>query len=148
MQRQALVGRLIAGLVAALPTMTLAQEMAVTIGKQEYMAACASCHGEDAKGNGPLADLLDIETPDLSMITQRMGTDMFPMWNTVVLIDGRSGVRAHGGEMPVWGDRFNVDARRPDNPSASAEGMMPRTQELLTLGRIMAISYYLESIQQ
>ncbi|MHA3977314.1 c-type cytochrome [Halovulum sp. GXIMD14794] len=137
-----------AALLMTVPVGAFAQDAAVEIGRQEYVAACASCHGMDGTGTGPLAEVLEIETPDLTMLSQRMGSDTFPMWNTVVLIDGRSGVRAHGGEMPVWGDRFSVEARRPDNPSAAMEGAVPRAEELLTLGRIMAISYYLESIQQ
>ena len=147
-QQKALVAGMVVTLTVGMPAVTRAQDKAVEIGKQEYMTACASCHGEDGMGTGPMADLLQIETPDLTRLTERMGQDTFPMWNTVTLIDGRSGVRAHGGEMPVWGDRFRYEALRPDNPTDGAEPFMARPAELLTLGRIMAIAYYLESIQQ
>jgi len=69
-------------------------------------------------------------------------------WSRVVLIGVRSGVPADGGEMPVWGNRASAGARRPRDPVASAEAMMPRTRERLTPGRIMAIACCLESIQQ
>jgi mono/diheme cytochrome c family protein len=103
--------------------------------------ACAGCHGEDGKGNGPLAEFMNIETPDLTRISERM-EGRFPIGNTLLLIDGRETLRAHGGEMPVWGDRFAMAAALAE-PNASSEDV-----ELEALGRILALVYYLESIQE
>ncbi len=46
-------------IVAAGPT------LADSAGEQEYMVACAGCHGESAMGMGPFAELLKTETPSL-----------------------------------------------------------------------------------
>ena len=33
------------------------------IGKSEFQSSCASCHGTDAKGQGPVSDQLKIPLP-------------------------------------------------------------------------------------
>lgn len=40
-------------------------------GKQAFMENCASCHGSDAKGDGPMARNLTTAPPDLTMIAAR-----------------------------------------------------------------------------
>ncbi len=125
------------------PAMSFGQSSDVEIGKQEYMVACAGCHGESGKGTGPMADLLKIETPDLTTINKRMEQDAFPFQNTLMLVDGRNGIRAHGGDMPLWGDRFMTSARMTEAASET-----PESADLVTMGRILALVYYLESIQE
>lgn len=124
-------------LFAASLAMCATGAVANDVGKQEYMAACAGCHGESGLGDGPLADLLKIETPNLTTINERHGNVGFPFYNTLKLIDGRE-VRAHGGAMPIWGDRFQV----------SATSQRGETSEMVARGRILALVEYLESIQQ
>jgi mono/diheme cytochrome c family protein len=68
---------------------------------------CASCHGESGKGEGPDADLLKQPPPDLTQIARRAG-GTFPRDEVVRKIDGRTLVRAHGAEMPVWGNTLKV----------------------------------------
>ncbi|WP_397543459.1 c-type cytochrome [Roseovarius salis] len=112
------------------------------IGRQEYMVACAGCHGESAKGDGPLADLLNIHTPDLTRLAERQnGT--FPYEYTVWMIDGRKIIRAHGASMPIWGDRYMASA---DTAEAASEP--PEAMELVVRGRILALVDYLSSIQE
>ncbi|GGE53657.1 c-type cytochrome [Actibacterium pelagium] len=120
------------GLTASLAT---AEDAA---GRQEYMIACAGCHGESAKGDGPLAGLLDIQTPDLTTLSATKGNGSFPFEYTIWMIDGRNIIRAHGQEMPVWGDRFQ----------ASATSQRGETADMVARGRILSLVYYLESIQQ
>ncbi len=60
-----------AGVAVAMASASMAQDAGV--GAQEYMIACAGCHGESGKGDGPLAGLLDIETPNLTMLTEQAG---------------------------------------------------------------------------
>jgi len=116
----------------------------VAAGKSEFVVACASCHGESGKGNGDLAKILEIETPDLTTITKRTGGGEFPFRNTLLLIDGRKNIRAHGGEMPVWGDRYVAAARAlQESYDVSNEAA-----EMVALGRMTALVYYLESIQE
>ncbi len=120
-----------------------AQDNMTEIGRVEYMSACASCHGTDAKGTGPLAALMKIETPDLTRLSQRAG-GAFPFRYTLLLIDGRE-VRGHGGDMPVWGARYNVMAERVEG--AVRPPRVPGDPELIVKGRLMALVSYLETIQ-
>jgi len=116
----------------------------VAAGKSEFVVACASCHGESGKGNGDLAKILEIETPDLTTITKRTGGGEFPFRNTLLLIDGRKNIRAHGGEMPVWGDRYVAAARALQG----SYDVSNEAAEMVALGRMTALVYYLESIQE
>lgn len=107
-------------------------------GKEEFMVACAGCHGESGKGDGPLAPMLNIETPSLTGLSAANG-GVFPFETAFLTIDGRGGVRAHGSAMPVWGMRFSASA---------AEGVAPETAELIARGRVLSLVYYLQSIQE
>jgi hypothetical protein len=106
-------------------------------GEQEYIVACAGCHGESAMGDGPLAGLLNISTPGLLEL-KRANDGAFPFEAVLTTIDGRDGVRAHGSTMPVWGERFK----------ASATSERGETAEMVARGRILSLVYYLQSIQQ
>ena len=45
---------------------TMAAKDDPSIGRHLYYSYCAVCHGQDATGNGPLAEKLEIEPPDLT----------------------------------------------------------------------------------
>ncbi|MBF9059836.1 c-type cytochrome [Rhodobacterales bacterium HKCCSP123] len=107
-------------------------------GANEYAWACASCHGLAAHGDGPLAEYMSVEVPDLTGIAAR-NNGVFPMLQVIHIIDGRTGVRGHGSMMPVWGDRFEASA-------ASDAG--DYGTEVMVRGRILALATYLEAIQQ
>ena len=83
-------------------------------GPNLYRAYCASCHGMDAKGVGPLAGSLRVSPPDLTRISARnRGT--FPLARVSRIISGEEPLpRGHGThEMPVWGPVFSqVEADR------------------------------------
>lgn len=79
--------------------------VAQSAGETEYMNACAACHGEKGTGDGPLAELMTVDLPDLTQISAR-NDGAFPMLDVIQIIDGRSGIRGHGYPMPVWGQRF------------------------------------------
>jgi len=65
---------------------------------------CATCHGPDGRGNGPVAAVLKITPTDLSQLT-RDGSS--PYARVYRAIDGRDLPLAHGTrEMPIWGDRY------------------------------------------
>jgi mono/diheme cytochrome c family protein len=78
-------------------------------GEELYARFCASCHGEQARGDGPVAPSLRTAPPDLTTISQRHGE--FPVGLIRDMVDGRGvDVRAHGTrEMPVWGYEFWVE---------------------------------------
>lgn len=72
-----------------------------------YRAYCASCHGLDAKGDGPVAPSLKATVPDLTLISQRNG-GQFPVERVKRIIMGEHVLASHGSrEMPVWGPIFH-----------------------------------------
>lgn len=76
-------------------------------GKSLYVAYCASCHGMDGKGNGPVAAALKDKVPDLTTLSFRRG-GKYPAAELEKMILGEADQRtAHGNrEMPVWGPLF------------------------------------------
>ena len=78
-------------------------------GEELYVRFCASCHGSQAQGDGPVSRSLNVAVPDLTRITSRYG--QFPAGLIRDVIDGRGiDKRAHGTrEMPVWGYEFWVE---------------------------------------
>lgn len=134
MMRVLRYGVLVTGLVLG-STAVHAQSMA---GSQEFVQACASCHGVAGHGDGPLAEYMTVAVPDLTQIAAGNG-GVFPMLEVIQIIDGRTGVRAHGSMMPVWGDRFEA-------AGAAEAGDMGA--ELLVRGRILALATHLEAIQE
>jgi hypothetical protein len=75
-------------------------------GVEMYERLCASCHGVDGRGGGPVASLIKIGVPDLTRIAARDGGE-FPAEDVRRTIDGRWDRRAHGArDMPVWGWEF------------------------------------------
>jgi len=83
-------------------------------GPDLYKAYCASCHGTDARGDGPMAKSLNVQPSDLTRIAAHNG-GTFPLERVNRIISGEEPVSAgHGtGEMPVWGPIFSqVDSDR------------------------------------
>ena len=78
-----------------------------------YRAHCASCHGIEGRGDGPVAALMNVSVPDLTRIAVRKGGS-FPEEEIARIIDGLSPLAAHGTRnMPVWGYEF-YDPRLED----------------------------------
>jgi mono/diheme cytochrome c family protein len=77
-------------------------------GPDLYRAYCASCHGVDAKGGGPMTASLKVPPSDLTQIALRNG-GMFPMMRVERYISGEElPPRGHGSsDMPVWGPIFS-----------------------------------------
>ena len=130
------------GVVLALTTSLAIVSTAATaeeeVGRNEYMVACAGCHGETAMGDGPLADLLKIETPSLTTLAAEKGSGTFPFEYVLWMVDGRKIIRAHGSAMPIWGERYQSSATSQRGESA----------DMVARGRMLSLVYYLESIQQ
>jgi mono/diheme cytochrome c family protein len=75
-------------------------------GKETFLKYCASCHGEDAKGNGPAAVALRPPPSDLTTLTKRY-EGKFPSGYVGTLVKFGRNLLAHGSDdMPVWGSRF------------------------------------------
>ena len=86
-------------------------------GEDLYRRFCASCHGVEGRGDGPVAASLRVEVPDLTLTADRATRTSRD--RIARIIDGRYIVGAHGTRlMPVWGEDFarleigNPDAER------------------------------------
>jgi mono/diheme cytochrome c family protein len=76
-------------------------------GPDLFRAYCASCHGKDAKGHGPVAASLKATVPDLTILAQKNGGS-FPTDRVRRIITGDHVISSHGSrEMPVWGPIFH-----------------------------------------
>ena len=117
----------------------MSQAAADSAGQMEYMENCATCHGAAAMGEGPLAEFMTVNVPDLTTIAQR-NDGIFPTLDVIHIIDGRTGVRAHGSDMPIWGSQFMAEA--------ASDSQGDYGPNLVTRGRILSLVYYLESIQK
>lgn len=83
-------------------------------GAELFRVFCASCHGKEGRGDGPVAATLKPKVPDLTRIAERHG-GTFPADSVRETIDGRNWPRAHGSRaMPVWGwDFYAVTGEDP-----------------------------------
>jgi mono/diheme cytochrome c family protein len=84
-------------------------------GSKLYKIYCASCHGEDAKGHGPMAVWLKVPPSDLTRIAARNGGE-FPLAQVDRIISGEAAVLSgHGTRaMPIWGPVFSQVTRDQD----------------------------------
>ena len=74
-------------------------------GAEIYREHCATCHGIEESGQGPMAGVLLVQPVDLTKLTA--GNDgVFPTERVVKRIDGRDPLVSHGSPMPVYGDFF------------------------------------------
>jgi mono/diheme cytochrome c family protein len=129
----------VVGFVIVGATLASAQEQEVIgAGKREFQRSCTSCHGADARGNGPMASVLNVKPADLTQMKKKHG-GTFLFWRTYDTISGREEevtVRGHGTrEMPIWGDRFRLE------PGANEQ------YALGVRGRLLSLVQYLQSIQ-
>lgn len=78
-------------------------------GAYEFYRLCAVCHGEGARGDGPMSRMLKRPPPDLTVLAKNNGGH-FPFLRVLAMIDGRELVEVHGSrEMPVWGKLLTKD---------------------------------------
>jgi len=107
----------------------------VEVGAELFANYCASCHGVDARGDGPAATALSTPPADLTRIAARRG-GVFPESSIARRIDGRFDLPAHGTrEMPIWGTCLG------DEIPGFATG------DEVARGRIASLVEYLKSLQ-
>jgi mono/diheme cytochrome c family protein len=79
-----------------------------TSGKRTFVEYCASCHGLDGKGTGPVASALKSQPTDLTALAKTNEGKYPAGFVSAVLKFGRN-LSAHGSQdMPVWGSRFKM----------------------------------------
>jgi mono/diheme cytochrome c family protein len=105
-------------------------------GAELFHRHCAACHGEEGRGDGPVASELRTPPADLTRIAARRG-GVFPDGEIARYIDGRFEVAAHGTRaMPIWGERFGI--------SIPESGV----SEEVVRGRIAVLIEYLRTLQR
>ncbi len=126
--------------LAVLSTVSVvsAQDADPNAGQDLYFSYCVQCHGVDATGDGPMAEMLAIDTPDLTGLASR-NDGIFPTENVARQIDGRSPMLAHGGDMPIFGPFLDSDQQITLS--------MPGGQLMMTGLPLANIVVYLESVQ-
>lgn len=83
-----------------------AKETSPASGQEMFNSYCASCHGKDAKGDGPAASALNTPPADLTALAKKNG-GKYPDMKVTSVLRGEAKVVAHGTqEMPVWGPVF------------------------------------------
>lgn len=134
-----LVGSVAIAALAAIPILATvsstarAQQRDGFDGRSIYRTYCAVCHGEGAKGDGPLAASLKVRPPDLTQFSKKHD-GAFPRELVLRIVDGREPVKGHGGgDMPVWGDAFAQATENADPESVNR--------------KIQAVVGYLEQLQ-
>jgi mono/diheme cytochrome c family protein len=138
---------IITGLAAGFAAAAQAEDF---VGKSEFQSSCASCHGTDAKGKGPVSDQLKIPPPDLTMLAKN-NNGVFPTDAVYETIDGLKKIPAHGTrEMPVWGERFNPVINLPHyvDPTYWKMAGPEQDPEVVVRKRILAVIDYLSRVQQ
>jgi mono/diheme cytochrome c family protein len=107
---------------------------AVRDGQKYFVHYCASCHGTDGSGDGPVAKSLTKPPANLRLLADKYGSPL-PAERISRLIDGRDAIRAHGtADMPVWGERLY----------AKGEGERGELGISEVIGKLVA---YLDTIQ-
>jgi mono/diheme cytochrome c family protein len=139
---------MVAGLAAGFAAAAQAEDP--DVGKSEFQSSCASCHGTDARGKGPVADQMKVPPPDLTTLAKR-NNGAFPKDAVYETISGSKTVPAHGiREMPVWGERFNPIVKLPHyvDPSYWKMAGPEQNPDVVVRNRILAVVDYLARIQQ
>jgi len=117
----------------AVPRNAQASSPSAQSGKKTYAHYCASCHGTDARGNGPAAVVLKTMPPDLTTLAKRHG-GKFPYDYIFDVLRFGTRFASHGSsDMPIWGPIF---------------GSMEGYDEVAVRKRIKDLSDYLASLQQ
>ncbi len=80
-------------------------------GEALYHRYCASCHGLQGRGDGPLAETLKRRPSDLTQLAKQSGGKLDER-QLLSFIDGRRSVKEHGPrDMPVWGAVFDEELK-------------------------------------
>lgn len=82
------------------------QKTDIKAGAETFGTYCASCHGKQGKGDGPVAAALKIAPSDLTALARKYEGKFPRGYVSAVLIFGKR-VASHGSnDMPVWGAKF------------------------------------------
>jgi len=101
-------------------------------GKAMYASYCATCHGIDGKGKGPLSSSLKRTPSDLTLLSRKNG-GAYPSARVVAVIGHGTSASGHDkAGMPVWAPVLDT---------------INQNNKLDTPLRISNLSKYLETLQ-
>jgi mono/diheme cytochrome c family protein len=107
-------------------------------GEELDMEACATCHGAAGMGEGPMAEFMTTNVPNLALLSQQ-NDGVYPMLKVIQTMDGRTGIRGHGSAMPVWGSQFKAE-------SVGDAGVYGA--EIIVRGKMLSLALYVQSLQE
>ena len=116
----------------------IAQDADQANGFALFRLNCATCHGLEATGDGPMTSILTIAPPDLTGLSAQ-NDGVFPLADVVRRIDGRDMILAHGGAMPIFGFILEDDSGVVED----AEG-----NPVFTKQSVLEIAAWLQAIQR
>ena len=126
-------------------------------GRIEFLSKCAECHGADGKGQEAMSSKLKVKPADLTLLAKR-NNGVFSPDSVVSKVDGRSAIRGHSAEMPIWGCRQELppgSRKKRHRPKVKAEPKpieslldIPCEPEEVIRKRILDIVEYLRRIQE
>ena len=133
------VGALISAAIVVFPLLAYGQQK-VDLGKREYEANCAQCHGLTGKGDGPISDWSEVGVSNLTLLAKR-NNGVFPFLRVYEAIDGTRVLKPHGTrEMPIWGFDYKVKG-------AEYYMEVPYDPETYVRTRILALTEYVYRLQ-
>lgn len=130
--RNAMLCGLLAGLAVG------GAAMAETPGQADYERYCASCHGLEGTGHGPMRAVLTLPPTDLTALSAD-NDGVFPLERVVKRIDGRDPLVAHGSPMPVYGSFLD------HGKGVTLE--MPSGEKIMTTQPVADLVAYIRGLQ-
>jgi mono/diheme cytochrome c family protein len=117
-----------------------AEAQSIEFGQMLFQQNCAACHGTEGAGDGPVAVYIEPKPADLRKLAES-NDGAYPfgrVWDSI----SKGSLSAHGTSMmPVWGDLFMAEALPKEvHPGVSAQAIVE--------ARMMALTYYIQSIQE
>ena len=142
---KSMLAAVVSAALFSLPILAQAQQKVPDLGKREFDANCAVCHGVKGKGDGPYPHPMGAAA-NLTVLEKKNG-GVFPFQAVYEYIDGTREAKAHGPRaMPIWGDDYMRKARdeyRDENYMFS-----PYDPHLYTRTRILALTEYIYRLQE
>lgn len=137
---------MVASITVSFSAVALAQDL--DAGKLEFQSSCATCHGTDGKGKGPLSEQLRVAPADLTVLAKK-NNGAFPVNAVYETIYGIKRILAHGPpDMPIWGFRYFARNTAPSSKKPDHYVELSSDLDAIARTRLFAVVDYLNRIQQ
>lgn len=141
MSASAHVRRSAAVILAAMLASPVSAQRTIDVGKREFEANCAACHGADARGDGPLKPFLTRTPPDLTLLAKE-NDGVMPVSRIYAFIEGTERMENHGpADMPIWGREYRAQ-------TGKYHFEMPFEPESLMRARVLSVIDYIHRLQR